>query len=233
LNRQTDVPDGDLLAAIAHDLRHPLTRVRLGAQILRREAERAAAPPTAWLTQGLADIEEAATRMAQLIDEIVDLARIRAGDPLHLNRDPTDLAALAARAAADAHASSQRHGVRLDLAEPSMIGRWDAARLRRVLENLLSNAIKYSPHGGAIVVRVARDGERAVLVVRDHGCGIPAADQPHIFEPFWRGSNVDQVPGSGLGLTSVKQIIEAHGGSVTVESGEGQGTTVTVRLPRE
>jgi signal transduction histidine kinase len=124
--------------------------------------------------------------------------------------------------------------VRLEFAPCSVQGCWDAARLRRVVDNLLSNALKYSPPGHEVVLRiecdVQRDGDWAVLTVRDHG-GLPADEQAHIFTPFWRGANSRQTPGSGLGLASVKQIVEAHGGSIAVQSHEGQGTTVTVRLP--
>jgi signal transduction histidine kinase len=105
------------------------------------------------------------------------------------------------------------------------------------VDNLLSNALKYSPPDHEVVLRVGRDmqcdGTWAVLTVHDHGSGIPAAGQPHIFLPFWRGTNSRQMPGSGLGLASVKQIVEAHGGSIDVHSDEGQGTTVTVHLPGE
>jgi signal transduction histidine kinase len=151
-----------------------------------------------------------------------------------LNRRQTDLVELATVvAAAQARGVCQR--VRLELAQPSVVGCWDAKHLRRVLENLLNNAIKYSPPGGETVLCVGSDwmpdGDWAVVTVRDYGRGIPAADLPSIFEPFWRGSNSGGVAGSGLGLTSVKQIIEAHGGSIAVQSREGEGTTVTVRLP--
>jgi signal transduction histidine kinase len=236
VNRNTDAPEVELLASIAHDLRQPLAIVRASAELLRRRSQRADTAPANWLDHGLAQIEDAGLRMEQLVDELIDLAQIRVGNRLQLSRRPTDLAELAVRAAA-AQATGERHRVRLEIAQPSVIGYWDGARLRRVLENVLSNAIKYSPPGREIVLRVARDvlldGDWAVLAVRDHGRGIPAADLPNIFEPFWRGSNIDQVAGSGLGLTSVKRIVEAHGGSIAVESREGEGTTVTVRLPCE
>jgi signal transduction histidine kinase len=237
LNRQSNTPDPELLATIAHDLRNPLTIVQTSAQLLRWKAQRRNAPSSAWIDRHLVEIEEAGLRMAHLIDEIVDLTRMREGNPLHLNRRPTDLSELAVQAAADAQATSARHSVRLELVESSVTGHWDTAGLRRVLENLLSNAIKYSPPGSEIVVRVAHavtaDGAWAILVVGDHGCGIPATDQPHIFEPYWRGSNVGRVAGSGLGLASVKQIVQAHGGSIAVESAEGEGTAFTMRLPRD
>jgi signal transduction histidine kinase len=104
-----------------------------------------------------------------------------------------------------------------------------------VVSNLLSNAIKYSPKGGEVVVSLARigpDGEAwAELRVTDHGIGINEADLPHVFDRFFRGRNVGlEMSGSGIGLAGVKQIVEQHGGSISIESEEGQGTTVTVLL---
>jgi signal transduction histidine kinase len=104
------------------------------------------------------------------------------------------------------------------------------------LDNLLSNAIKYSPAGGPVLVTVAREqidgGAYAVLAVQDHGVGIPAADLSHIFERFHRASNVQgRISGTGIGLASARQIVEQHGGDLTVRSTEGQGSVFTVLLP--
>jgi signal transduction histidine kinase len=101
-----------------------------------------------------------------------------------------------------------------------------------VLTNLLQNAIKYSPAGGEILVTVQREDDSAVLGVRDHGLGIPAADQPHIFERFRRGANVrGSIGGTGIGLAGVRSLVESHGGTVGFESQEGSGSTFRVRLP--
>jgi len=105
--------------------------------------------------------------------------------------------------------------------------------VERVLGNLVSNALAYSPRGGAVTVTVDRErDEWAILQVSDHGLGIPATDLPHIFERFHRGGNVaGRIAGSGIGLAAVRQIVEQHGGTITVESREGKGSTFTVRLP--
>ena len=117
----------------------------------------------------------------------------------------------------------------------TLMGFWDAPRLERVLGNLLGNAIKYSPEGGEITIRIAReengDAEVAVLSVEDHGVGIPQADLSLIFERFRRAGNVESFAGSGIGLAGAKRIVELHGGTITVTSTEGQGSTFTVRLP--
>ena len=93
------------------------------------------------------------------------------------------------------------HTIRLDAAEPELLGEWDPARLERALDKLLSNAVKYSPRGGTIVLRVRRDGEWAVLEVVDQGIGIPPTDLPHVFERYRRGGNVEgRIAGTGIGL---------------------------------
>jgi signal transduction histidine kinase len=113
-------------------------------------------------------------------------------------------------------------------------------RLARVLSNLLTNAVRYSPDGGDVTVFVSRHGDAgepgsyAALRVQDNGLGIPSADLPHIFERYYRARNVvGRMPGSGIGLAGARQIVEAHGGTLTVKSEEGAGTQVTLRLPLE
>jgi signal transduction histidine kinase len=121
-------------------------------------------------------------------------------------------------------------------AETQLLGIWDGARLERVLENLLSNASKYSAPDTTIRITVARDDSgsqaTAVLTVQDQGIGIPLHDLPQIFAPFYRGSNVArQTLGTGIGLYGARANVEQQGGTLELESTEGRGTTVTVRLP--
>src|SRR5262249_40316336 len=118
----------------------------------------------------------------------------------------------------------------------ALIGDWDPVRLERVIANLLDNAIKYSPNGGTIVVTIRRDESAgrpgATLAVADQGIGIPAEDVPHVFERFHRGQNVvGRFAGTGFGLAIARQIVEQHGGSITVASVEGAGTTFSIWLP--
>jgi signal transduction histidine kinase len=152
--------------------------------------------------------------------------------PLQLDLQPTDLVALARGSIAEQQAASERHRIVLDAEPAEVVGQWDATRLGRVLGNLLENAVKYSPAGGEVRVEVRREAGWAVVRVADQGLGIPAADLPHIFERFRRAGNVvGQVPGTGLGLAVVRQIVEQLGGSVDVDSQAGLGSTFTVRLP--
>ncbi len=235
----------DFLATVTHDLRNPLASIRGYAQLLLRQ-ERRAPTPRSQAVHALETIQATTTRMERLVDELLDVARVRAGQPLALRRVRSDLVALA-RACVEAHqGTTDRHTLRLEADVDTLTGDWDAARLERALDNLLANAIKYSPDGGEITVTVAleqgseiaaggdRDGNTdvAVVRVRDQGLGIHAGDLPRIFERFTRGRNVvGRLPGVGIGLAGVRQIVEQHGGTVEAESRENAGSTFSVRLP--
>ncbi|HTE83116.1 MAG TPA: HAMP domain-containing sensor histidine kinase, partial [Dehalococcoidia bacterium] len=228
----------EFLSAAAHDLKTPLTVVKGVSQLVQRQLIRTEMQGLERLLEGLATINETATKMGEQLDELLDLTRLQAGQPLELRRQPTDCVDLARRLTAEQQQVAERHQVRVETSLQELAGIWDAVRLRRVLDNLLSNAIKYSPAGGEVVVTVEREREDstgdewAVLSVRDQGLGIPAADLPHIFKRFRRAANVEgRIGGTGIGLTSARQIVEQHGGAIAVESEEGAGSTFTVRLP--
>jgi signal transduction histidine kinase len=222
------------LAVVAHDLKHPLAVIKGRAQLMlrrmRRDPERAAE------AAGLEILEAQTDAMRRLLDQLLDVSRLDVGQQLTLQRAPVDLGALVEQVVAQQVALGHTHPIHVTGTDEALIGEWDADRIERVVANLLSNAIKYSPPESPIQVRLAREadaaGAWAVLAVADVGVGIPAADLPHIFEQFHRGSNVvDQVPGMGIGLAGARRIVEQHGGSLTVASAEGQGSTFTVRLP--
>ena len=226
----------EFLAAVSHDLKNPLTTIKAVAQMLRRRAAPASDPQAAHLLDGLKTVERTASRISTMLDEFLDVTRLQMGRPLDLDRQPTDLVALAQRVGSDHQQMTERHQIRVQSDSGVLKGHWDTVRLERVLGNLLSNAIKYSPNGGDVVLTLATDedanGKWAVLRVQDLGVGIPAKDLPRVFDRFYRGTNVaGKIPGSGIGLAGARQIIEQHGGTITVESREGIGSTFTVRLP--
>jgi signal transduction histidine kinase len=223
------------LDAVAHDLGNPLTTVKGQAQLLRRRARQGRAD-LATLETGLDAIEGATDRATRLIAELTDAARLEAQRPLDLRRQAIDLVALAQASITESQAAAAGHPLHLETGVAEVVGLWDADRLTRVLENLVANAIKYSPAGSGVVVQIDRkeapDGPVAVLSIADQGVGIPADDLPHIFERFRRGGNVaGRIAGSGLGLWGSQRIVAQHGGMIAIDSTEGQGTTVTVRLP--
>jgi PAS domain S-box-containing protein len=226
----------EVLTAISHDLRSPLNSIKLHAQSLQRLVRRGEAPDPKRLDDGLSAIDTMSTRVAFLLDDVVDMARDRSHSGVPFEPEPTDLVALARRCVEEVRSSAGRD-MQVEAAAETVVGLWDPRGIERVVLNLLTNAIKYSPQGGAVrvqVERVTEDGTpHALLVVQDEGIGIPAADLSQIFERYRRGRNVGKIAGTGVGLTGAKQIVERHGGAIEVASTEGAGTRVTVSLPLE
>jgi signal transduction histidine kinase len=170
--------------------------------------------------------------MAGMITEISDMARLQMGRELVLRKSRVDLLPVIRRQVKEAQHFSKKHRIRLETSVTTLTGTWDEVRLTRVLSNLLGNAIKFSPKGGTIEVEVQATVEELTVSVTDQGLGIPEADVPHIFDSFYMASNVvGRVVGSGIGLASAKQIVEQHGGEISIQSREGEGTSVSFSLP--
>ncbi len=225
----------EFLGSASHDLNTPVATIRAFAQLLLRRVAKLDPELQPLMREGLQTINDTSSRITTLINQLVDLSKLQSGHSLELTVRPADLVALTRRLIESHRHTSERHYIRLGTELRELAGLWDESRLERVLDNLLSNAIKYSPGGGEVLVTIEREegagGRQAVLQVRDRGIGIPPVDLPRIFERFYRASNVEGRPGSGIGLAGVRDIVQQHGGSVAIESTEGVGTTVTVRLP--
>jgi PAS domain S-box-containing protein len=229
-------PMDAFLVSVSHDLQQPLTVIKGQAQVMQRRIARGESVEAVRLAQGLAYINAAVMRMHAMIQELLDTALQDSGRPLALLLSPTDLIALARLAVSEHQLAFDLHRFELDAQPSSLVAMLDASRMQRVLGNLLSNAIKYSPDGGPIRVRISQvesaAGPVARIVVQDEGIGIPRADLPLIFDRFHRGSNVvKRIGGTGLGLAGVRQMLELHGGSISVDSEEGVGSTFTVCIP--
>ncbi len=233
--RRAEAERDAFVAAASHDLLQPLALIRVRAQLLLRREEACELSPERLETGVRAILAAVDNATGQLVG-LVDAARLRAGQPLVLQRGPADVSHLVRELVAQHQASTDVCDIRCELPPQPLVGYVDEARLRRVISNLLGNAIKYSPNGGEIAVRLTTDAGQArtdaLLEVRDHGVGIPMPDLPYVFDPYRRGSNVAaQTAGSGLGLASALQIARQHGGSLEVESKEGHGSRFTLRLP--
>ncbi len=223
----------EFLSIAAHELKTPITSIKASSQFLHRllqDEGRDALQLQTLVTQQHGQIR----RLEELVSDLLDVSRIRRGR-LDLRRERFALGDLVQEVIERFHYAPEytRHH-HLAVADHGMvIGDWDRARLDQVVTNLVSNALKYSPDGGAVLVGVASDRHHAVVTVRDHGIGIAEEMLDQVFEPFARRAyHVPVMYGTGLGLYITRQIVEQHGGQIALASTPGQGTTVTVRLPR-
>ncbi|MBL9104989.1 MAG: HAMP domain-containing histidine kinase [Myxococcales bacterium] len=220
----------ELLANVSHELRTPLTRLRVGLDIVAESDPAAVKEEIVGLGDDLAALDRLVADVLQVAS--LDLAALResAASPLHT--EAVDLAQLVRHTAARFSAAAPRHSLRA-AAPPRLLLEADPTLLRRVVDNLLENARKYSEPGTAIDLELTAVDGSAVLRVRDQGIGIDGADLPHVFTPFFRAdrSRARSTGGVGLGLTLAQRIVVAHGGSITIDSEPGHGTTVTVTLP--
>lgn len=214
------------IADASHELRTPLSSIRGYAQLSLGED----APMTPTQARSFDRIESEATRMASLVDDLLLLARLDAGQPLR--REEVELTLLAVDAVSDAQAADATHAWRLDVTDDLISVTGDENRLRQVVANLLRNAQVHTPPGTTVTLSLARDGGEAVLRVADDGPGIDPALAGRLFDRFARGddSRNRDAGSTGLGLSIAQAITEAHGGSIAVESVPGR-TTFAVRLP--
>ena len=231
LDRQKD----EFLAAISHDLKTPATIIKGNAHLLQRSLARGDGRSSAEISEGLQVIDDSTAQLVRLVDELLDLTRVRMGHDLELDYGPADLMKIVRRLAEEYRKISPRHLIEVESDKARLLGDWDEARIERIVANLVSNAVKYSPRGGRITITVrteTRDGvEWALLAVQDEGIGIPKPEIERIWEPYYRASNIaGTVSGSGIGLAGTRHIVEQHGGLIDVVSEVGN-TTFTVRLP--
>jgi signal transduction histidine kinase/putative methionine-R-sulfoxide reductase with GAF domain len=214
----------DFLSVAGHELKTPLTALLLQAQALGRGA----VEPE--LIARVDKLVRHIGRLGKLVDELLDVSRITSGR-LRLELEDVDLTALVVENVGRLSDEASRAGSAVQLAiDGELRGRWDRTRIDQVVSNLLSNAIKYG-QGKPIDVAASRAHDRAIVVVRDHGIGIAAEDQARIFGRFERAVSSRHFGGLGLGLWIVRQIVEAHGGTIAVESAPGEGAQFRVELP--
>ena len=218
----------DLISEMVHELRTPLTSIVAYSELLLRSDVQ--------LTQQRAFVEtilQESTRLTTMINDFLDLARLQSGRA-RLTRQPVQLSELVRDCASVMMPQAQQKNIRLDVHAPSGITsvQGDPGRLKQVVVNLLSNAIKYTAPEGSVQAEAVEIDDSVRVSVKDTGRGIPEQDLPHIFDKFYRVPDSEGwASGTGLGLSITKEIVEAHGGRIDVQSQVGVGTTFTLVLP--
>lgn len=213
---------------VSHEFRTPLGVILSSSEILDSYLETLTPAERAEHTR---DIKECTRYMSGLMEDVLMLGRVDAGK-VQFRPIALDVAEFCQRLTDEVLSATNRCcPIELSANGTEEQARGDESLLRHTFGNLLSNAVKYSAPGSVVQFAVTRDGNDAVFTVRDTGIGIPADDLKRVFTSFHRGINVGQRPGSGLGLVIVQRCVQLHGGSIEIDSKEGVGTTVTVRLP--
>ncbi len=229
----------EFLSIASHELRTPLTSLSLQLQVFTRELKKGKSPEPGFVTVPVRAIEIAAKCQAQgeklrvLLDDLLDITRIRLGR-LKLVKEPVELSSVVREAVDRFKLEAAQKGSSITIENLSSVtGNWDQMRIDQVVTNLISNAVKYGC-GKPIVVSLKQSdiSGRAVITVRDHGIGISPEMKDRVFERFERADvESRKIPGLGLGLYISRQIVEAHGGLIRVESEEGKGSTFIVEIP--
>ncbi|MFM8320813.1 MAG: ATP-binding protein [Chloroflexota bacterium] len=225
--KELDRIKSDFVNTVSHDLRSPLTAILGYIELFDRVG-----PVNDTQREFIRRVQVSVHNITALINDLLDLGRIEAG--FDVRKELVPFAAIVRFVVDGLQPRSQEKSQQMvvDLPDdlPQVLG--NPIRLRQMLNNLVNNAIKYTPDRGQVTVYARRQGEQIVLQISDNGPGIPVADQPYIFDKFYRASNAPQeTPGTGLGLAIVKSIVENHLGRIWVESQPGQGATFTVLLP--
>lgn len=213
----------DLVSDVAHELRTPVA-------ILQANCEALLDGVVPRSPEQIASLHEEVVRLAGRVEDLQSLARADAA-ALQLNPMHCDLAVLVGLALDSTRARLSAAGLTLTSRLEPVVIEGDAVRLHQVITNVIVNAEKFTPAGGRIDVELTSGSGLAILRIADTGIGISAEDQQHVFERFWRGGNAETVAGSGIGLAVVATLMEAHGGSVAIESQVGAGTTVSMTFP--
>jgi signal transduction histidine kinase len=223
----------EFLADVSHELRTPLAALRTFNELLREKAGEDPVARAEFLESSAQQLE----RLDWLAQNLLELSKLDSG-LVRLDLRPDDLRATVLSAVEQAEAAARRRGVSLttELPDGTLTVRHDPPRIGQVVSNIVGNALKFTPRGGSVTVKLAphRQGG-ARIQVTDTGVGIDAAELPHIFDRFYRGSRASEArsSGSGLGLAIVRSIVEMHGGRIAVESRVGSGSTFTVTLPAD
>ena len=226
--KKLDRIKSDFVTTVSHDLRSPLTAILGYVELVGRSG-----PLNDQQAEFVRRVQFSVRSLNSLINDLLDLGRIDAGFDSQKERTELGLVVRFAVEALRQQVDAKRQTLEVHVADdlPTVLG--NPPRLRQMLTNLLDNAIKYTPEGGALRIDARRENDLVLLLVTDSGIGVPPADQPYVFDKFYRATNSRQdFTGTGLGLSIVKSIVENHDGRIWLDSRPGVGATFTVVLPQ-
>lgn len=215
------------VSMVCHQFRTPLNIVSFSNSLLKRHIDEWTEEKTRPL---LDHIQTAVEQLSHMLDDILLLAKAEAAK-LNFDPQPLDLGEFCRELLAQMQLSSNHNPIQFVSSGNCLIAWIDKKLLEPILNNLLDNAIKYSPIGSVVDLKLTCEFGKVFFQIKDQGIGIPVADQQRLFEPFYRGSNIAHIPGTGIGLSIVKTLVDLHGGQITVVSEVDVGTTFTVMLP--
>ncbi len=229
--REVDAMKDEFVALVSHELRTPLTAIQGYTEMV---VDGTAGDVNDEQRMMLGSVVRNTARLLHIVNDLLFVAQLSSGGSVSVQLTDVDLGEVAAEAVSDAHPRAKAAGVTLelkvDVTSPPVI-QADPVRLGQVFDNLISNAIKFTPTGGVVRLTISMAGDDAVIVITDSGMGMSPDDQQRLFTRFFRTKEASRIQGTGLGLTITKAIIEAHHGSISVESEVGLGTSFTVTVP--
>jgi signal transduction histidine kinase len=219
----------ELVSMFSHDFRNPLTTVLSCTELLHNKNDLLSEERKVYLFQML---RNASKNMVQLLDEVLLVGQTES-DTFQCNLTELNLELFCLQLAEQLQFNADKKQIEVVFEAQGKITQsaWDESLLRHILGNLLANAIKYSTEGNKVLFELIPLEEEVIFRIQDWGIGIPTKDHQKLFEPFHRASNVGRIPGTGLGLAIVKSCVEAHQGTIVLDSEVDRGTTVTVTLP--
>jgi len=226
--REVDRMKSDFVSTAAHELRTPLSTILGYTDLLLTQEEHA----REHLHEYLNLIQDKAENLAQIVGDLLDISRIEAGEALQLSFEPCDMEKICQQVVNEFRLENPDHQFIFEFRDGPILADADRYAVIQVVENVLSNAVKYSPRGGEIRFTARTEEGRCRLSVQDNGLGMLPDQVERAFEKFYRGDATNTaISGTGLGLTIVKHLVEAHGGEVALQSLPGKGTTITIFLP--
>ncbi len=231
LEKEKDIVEQQktFISMVSHEFRTPLTIIDGNAQII---LSRGTTLPREVLERRAVTIRSGVERLIRLIETLLSAHMLEAGR-LNVELGDCNIAQVIEESCTDQQDISPRHQIKLSMRNLPPVMRLDDKVIRQMMANLLSNAVKYSPQSPVVEVMAFAEGDNVVIEVTDYGLGIPEDEQPRIFGKYFRASTSGGIPGSGLGLSLVKQFVELHNGSIALRSKVGVGTAITITLPKE